>query len=115
MSDATNPAPRAAGAPPEAKPVRYGAMLAYLLRAVRSHESRVAGLARLLSEETRPAERASLQAMIERETIAAETAAGTARVIWLVRVNDRLRDQVRYAANADRVSTDDPSDDIRYE
>lgn len=119
MSEAS-PAPRPEGAPPEAKPavVRYGDMLAYLHAAVTAHEGRIAGLARLLAEEARPAERATLQAMIARETLASERAAGTARVIWLVRSNDRLRDQVRRAAEIERgYDADDagPVDDMRYE
>jgi len=110
------PAPRPEGAPPEAKPVRYGDMLAYLHAAVKAHEGRIEGLVRLLADERRPAERATLQAMIERETLASERAAGTARVIWLVRANDRLRDQVRHAAAVQR-GDDDAGDDyqMRYE
>lgn len=111
-----NPAPPAAGASPEVKPVRYGDMLAYLHAAVTAHEGRIAGLARLLNDETRPAERKTLQAMIERETLASERAAGTARVIWLVRANDRLKEAVRRAADGQRIRRDDGDDyEMRYE
>lgn len=114
MSDA-NPAPPGAGASPEAKPVRYGDMLAYLHAAVTAHEGRIAGLARLLADEKRAAERIVLQAMIDHETLASERAAATARVIWLVRSNDRLRDSVRWAADAQRVGDTGADDDMRYE
>jgi len=110
------PAPRPEGAPPEVKPVRYADMLAYLHAAVAAHEGRIAGLARLLADEQRPAERKTLQAMIEREALASERAAGTARVIWLVRANDRLKDAVRRAADGQRIPRDDGDDyEMRYE
>lgn len=112
-----SPAPRVEAAPPEQKrQVKYSEMLHYLHRAVIAHEGRIAGLKRFLAEETDARERVTLQAMIDRETIASETAAGTARIIWYLKASKPLRNHLREVVDAEQGYGDAGGDyEMRYD